>query len=126
MYIYLYILIVLLLIIIVIYSKKCKYDKSIMILYRQAARWAAASIQDDSELIRLLHANYAAGYLWSIKDIASSEDFNRITGEDLLTFENEIVNIQDIASKKIVSKCPSLVFTSSPQILKAMYSRQPI
>ena len=109
------------------YQNKCKkFDDSIFILYRQVARWAAASLQDDSELIRLLHANYATGYLWAIKDIVSTDDFQRITGEDYLAFENKIVAVQDTASKMMVDKCKSLVFLNDPVILKAMYSRQPI
>ena len=50
------------------------YTKSIETLYRQSARWAVASDQDDNDIIRLLHANYAAGYLWAIKDIVSTEE----------------------------------------------------
>jgi hypothetical protein len=105
-------------------DKKSKFDNAIMILYRQTARWAAASIQDDSELIRLLHANYSAGYLWSLKDIVSTEEFKRITGEDFLTLESKIVSIQDTATKMIVDKCKPLIFVEEPLLFKAMYSRK--
>lgn len=86
-------------------NKQHKFEKSIIILYRQAARWAAAALQDKSEIISLLHANYAAGYLWSIKDIVSTEEFKKITGVDFLEFENKIVNIQDNSTKKMIKKC---------------------
>lgn len=102
---------------------KIKYQKAIMILYRQAARWAAASIQDDSELIRVLHANYAAGYLWSLKDIIPTDEFKKITGEDFYQLENKIVYIQDTATKKLVEKCKPLIFMDEPILLKAMYSK---
>ena len=46
-------------------------NTKISTLLRQSARWAIASTQDDSAMISLLHANYAAGYLWAVKDIYS-------------------------------------------------------
>jgi hypothetical protein len=42
----------------------CLYEDAIKILYRQCARWAAASVQDDATIIKMLHANYAAGFLF--------------------------------------------------------------
>ena len=56
----------------------CLYENAIKILYRQCARWAAASIQDEATIIKMLHANYAAGYLWAIKDIVSCKEFQKI------------------------------------------------
>ena len=103
----------------------CLYENSIKILYRQCARWAAASIQDDATIIKMLHANYAAGYLWAIKDIVSTEQFKKITGEDFNNFESRIVDIQDASSKDIINKCPDLVFIKNGDntIIRAMYSR---
>ena len=66
---------------------KNKFYKAIRTLYRQTARWGVASVQDDSELIRTLHANYATGYLWAIKDIISADEFKDITGVELAEFE---------------------------------------
>ena len=99
------------------------FDEAIRTLYRQCARWAVASIQDDSEIIRLLHANYAAGYLWAIKDIVSTEDFFRITGVKFLDLESKIVAIQDEATFKLVNKCGKLVFQNDPLLQKAIYSK---
>ncbi len=90
-------------------------------LYRQCARWAMASIQDNSEIIKVLHANYATGYLWAIKDITSSEEFKQIIGEDLMILEEKIISIQDNSSKLLVDKCPNLVNLSDPILLKAIY-----
>jgi hypothetical protein len=110
----------------ILYNKSCAFDKSINILYRQSARWASAAIQDDSTIIKVLHANYAAGYLWALKDIVSTSDFKKITGQDFLQFENEIVKIQDSSTKKLVESCPSLIFAENPILYKAMYLRPTI
>ena len=75
-------------------------------LVRQTARWATAAQQDQSPLIALLHANYATGYLWALKDIASEKEINRIAGIDLKQFEEHIVNVQDMTTKKVVKACP--------------------
>ena len=40
-------------------------------LIRQTARWTAASQQDKSPMISLLHANYGAGYLQALELIAA-------------------------------------------------------
>ena len=104
--------------------KRNDFEKSIRVLYRQCARWAAAALQDESEMIALLHANYAAGYLWSIKDIVSSNEFEEITGVEFLEFENKIVEIQDQATKRMIKKCPDLIFIKDKILLAAMYSRE--
>jgi hypothetical protein len=109
--------------IITIYNKKCYFEKSIQILYRQCARWAAAAIQDNSTIIKLLHANYATGYLWAIKDIVSNQEFKRITGQDFIEFENEIIKVQDSATKQLVETCQPLIFSENPILYKAMYLR---
>lgn len=102
---------------------KDKYEKVIETLYRQSARWAVASAQDDSELIRNLHANYATGYLWALKDVITAEEFERITGEDFQNFEEKIVTIQDKAAKMLVDKCKDLVYIKDPTLLTAIYSK---
>jgi hypothetical protein len=97
-------------------------DRKINILYRQSARYAVASMQDDSDIIRILHSNYAAGYLWAIKDIATTNEFKRATGEDLLEFEKKIVAIQDEATFKLITECKSLLPLEDPMLVRAMYS----
>lgn len=104
----------------------CLYEDTIKILYRQCARWAAASVQDNATIIKMLHANYAAGYLWAIKDIVTADRFYEITGEDFIKFENKIVDIQDTSSKELIKKCPDLIFikeNNNNTIIRAMYSR---
>lgn len=103
------------------YSKYYNIKNIIITLYRQCARWAIASLQDDSVVIKVLHANYAAGYLWSIKDIVTSEDFKKITNEDLLDFENVIVSIQDQANKSLVNTCKDLIYVDEQILQRAIY-----
>lgn len=75
-------------------------------LVRQTARWATAAQQDASPLIAMLHANYASGYLWALKSIASNAEIHRATGVDMKTFEDHIVSVQDATTKKVLQVCP--------------------
>lgn len=77
-------------------------------LMRGCSRWAIASKQDKNPLIRMLHANYAAGYLWALKDVFSDTQIQRATGiSNIIDFQNDIVTIQDIATKGLISSCKS-------------------
>lgn len=89
-------------------EKKSKQD-SVNTLLRQAARWSAAAQQDESPIIALLHANYGAGYLWALKDIASDDEIKFATGVDRIVFEGKITAIQDAATKKVTAACPKFV-----------------
>ena len=81
------------------------FETIIKTLVRQIARWSIAAQQDSNPIIALLHANYGAGYLWAIKDIATHEQVQRITGVDLTKLTTEVVKIQDNATKNLVQKC---------------------
>jgi hypothetical protein len=93
-----------------IFIPRC-YDSytKIKILYRQAARWAMAADQDESDLVRVLHANYAAGYLWALKDIVSEQEFKVATLTDFSEFEASIVKIQNESTKRLVDRCKPLL-----------------
>lgn len=82
---------------------------SSLILLRQAARWSLASIQDKNPFIAVLHANYAAGYLWALKDIYTDMEIEKYTGIDMKDFISLIVKNQDIVSKRLVKICPKFV-----------------
>ena len=97
-------------------------DEAIRLLYRQAARYSVASLQDASEVIQVLHANYAMGYLLALKDLATNEEFERVTGENLLNFERKIAQIQDAATRRLVEQRPDLVPLEDPTLLRAIYS----
>ena len=75
-------------------------------LIRQASRWSIASIQDDSPLISVLHANYGAGYLWALKDIAQDSEIESAVDINVKEFEKKIVGAQDKATKKMIKSCP--------------------
>ena len=75
-------------------------------LTRQSARWATAAEQDDSDLIALLHANYGAGYLWALKDIATASEIKTATGVDVKRLTKEIISTQDKITKRVIRKCP--------------------
>lgn len=81
-------------------------ESNIQKLVRQTARWATAAQQDQSPLVSLLHANYAAGYLWALKDVANETEINKSAGIDLKKFEEHITNVQDSVTKKVLKKCP--------------------
>jgi hypothetical protein len=104
-------------------SRHCNAHEVIRVLYRQCARWAVAAQQDESEIIRVLHANYATGYLWALKDIANSQDFRKATGEDFMRFEKRIVAIQDDATRRLVTKCRDTAPTMDDVMLKAIYAK---
>jgi hypothetical protein len=96
-------------------------DKQIRILYRQTARYAVASLQDDSPVVKSLHANYAMGYLMALKDLSTTEQFARATGDNLLSFERKIAGIQDASTVNLVGDCPDLIPNEDPGLLRAMY-----
>lgn len=81
-------------------------DTVIKTLYRQCARWSTASTQDENPLIATLHANYAAGYLWALEDLFTSEEISSFSGFDHKKLRSEIQKNQDITTKKITSACP--------------------
>lgn len=76
-------------------------------LTRQAARWSTAAKQDENPLVAVLHANYGAGYLWALQDIASPEQIAAATGIDFDKFSREITETQDAITLKAVSICPN-------------------
>ena len=69
-------------------------DKEIKTLVRQASRWSTAAKQDKNPMISVLHANYGAGYLWALKDIATQSQIEKAAGiETLVAFFNSNVAI---------------------------------
>jgi len=56
--------------------------------------------------VSVLHANYSAGYLWALKDIATPKQIHNATGVDINKFEEHISNVQDMVTKKTLKKCP--------------------
>ena len=117
------VLVILLVILVFLVFRESSSDngKQIRILYRQTARYAVASLQDDSAVIKTLHANYAMGYLMALKDLATTDQFARATGDNLLSFERKIAAIQDASTVNLVGDCPDLIPDVDPVLLRAMY-----
>ena len=74
-------------------------------LVRQAARWSTAARQDESLMIKVLHACYGAGYLWALKDIASNDEIEKYANIDMFKFEDEITSTMDKAQMELASTC---------------------
>jgi PDZ domain-containing secreted protein len=95
----------------VYYILNTNYNKRdsfiIKTLIRGCSRWAIASKQDKSPLIALLHANYASGYLWAIKDVFTNEDIHKWTGVNIIDYQDKITSIQDDATKRVSEICPT-------------------
>ncbi|AOM63441.1 hypothetical protein [Heterosigma akashiwo virus 01] len=79
------------------------------VLTRQISRWSLAATQDKNPMVKLLHANYGAGYLWALKDILTEKQIEKYTGINLKEFEQKIVSIQDEATKRVSSLCPEFI-----------------
>ena len=96
-------------------TDKQNLENTIQVLARQAARWSTAAKQDENAMISILHANYGAGYLWALKDIATPKQIKAVTGIDFMTFESDIVSIQDNSTKNMIKVCPK--FAPPPSYL---------
>tara|TARA_Y100000389_G_C17107817_1_gene339162 strand:- start:97 stop:513 length:417 start_codon:yes stop_codon:yes gene_type:complete len=84
---------------------KTLLDNNIKKLVRQSARWATAAKQDQNLVIAVLHANYGAGYLWALKNIATDDQIAEATNIDPMRFTKEILIIQDGANKRLIKSC---------------------
>jgi len=81
-------------------------DKNIRNLLRQSARWITAAEQDESLLIKVLHANYGVGYLWALLDIASDTEIENATSVDMNKFRDNIIKVQDKVTTTLIKVCP--------------------
>jgi hypothetical protein len=75
-------------------------------LVKQSAKWATTAQQDESPLLATLHANYAVGYLWALKDLYGTEEISKQAGVNITQFEEHILNVQDMVTKRVIKKCP--------------------
>ncbi len=78
-------------------------------LYAQTARWATASLQDNSPLISVLHANYAVGYVQALQQSFSEKEIEKATGRDVRDLSRKCVEIQRRATIRLVKMCPGLI-----------------
>ena len=94
------------------------HKQNIQTLVRQASRWSIAAKQDESPIISLLHANYGAGFLWALKDIATDKEIEQATNIDIKEFTKKITDIQDMSTKKVSRACPKFVVNLDRELLK--------
>lgn len=87
-------------------TSNSKQHNIINSLLRGSARWAAASLQDKSPIVAVLHSNYAAGYLWALRDSFSDIDIQRETGIDIIKFQKKIIDTQDKSTQILIKNCP--------------------
>ena len=106
---YLYLIAAVFVLFIMMQNKTRGMNKSIEKLVRQSARYATAAQQDASPVIAVLHANYAAGYLYALKDIATDSQIHNATGIDVKKFKEHVTNVQDMVTRKTSDKCPEFV-----------------
>lgn len=92
-----------------IFSSRASPNNPVKSLVRQTGRWAVASLQDSNPLVAIVHGNYAAGYLFALEDIATQEEIMRETHMPHLEFRKKILDIQDMAVKNLILKCPAVV-----------------
>ena len=83
-----------------------------------SSRWSVAAQQDDSPIIALLHANYGAGYLWALKDIATDQEIYDNTGIDIIKFKQKIIDIQDKSTRRVSKACPDFLGDIDKYLLK--------
>lgn len=96
------------------YEPAVYHANAIETLVRQSARYALAAEQDLSPLIAVLHANYAAGYLWALKDIATENEIDNVIGKgNLKKLEEYTTNVQDISTKRVSGACPEFIGVTS-------------
>ena len=90
-------------------------------LVRQSSRYAFAASQDESPLVAVLHANYAAGYLWALKDIVNEKTIDSYLGANKLKeLDNYITEVQDNATKEATRACPAFIGTSGNPIIATL------
>jgi|UniRef100_A0A6C0J0F6 hypothetical protein len=103
---YFYLIIAIFILIVIMQNKNRGMKSSIEKLIRQSARYATAAQQDKSPVIAVLHANYAAAYLYAVKDISSNSQIHNATGIDVKKFSEHVTNVQDMVTKKTTETCP--------------------
>jgi hypothetical protein len=106
---YLYLIAVIFVLYLMMKNKTRGMNKAIEKLVRQSARYAVAAQQDESPVIAILHANYAAAYFYALKDIASESQIHNATGIDVKKFKEHVTNVQDMVTRKTSEKCPEFV-----------------
>lgn len=90
------------------YQQPCtQHANTIKTLVKQTGRWITAARQDKEPMIAVLHANYAAGYWYAVRDIATDTDIAAATGIDVLKFQAAVQQTQEQATQAAFTRCPA-------------------
>jgi hypothetical protein len=77
-------------------------------LVRQTARWSTASLQDESPLIKMLHANYGVAYASALRQVATDGEIYAATGINAHELEQHATAAQDAATVRLVAVAPQV------------------
>jgi hypothetical protein len=89
-----------------VFFRKPDLTEQVRLMTKKCARWATTAQQDTSPYLSVMHANFAMGYLYALKDIATPQQIHRITGIDFVTFEKHILNLQESINQKLLKQSP--------------------
>jgi hypothetical protein len=84
---------------------------------RQIYRWYIASKQDVNPIIKLLHANYAVGWIDSLRSIASDGEIWIESGLDINQINKKATAEQDKAMLMLSKMCPEIIPSETKQVL---------
>lgn len=78
-------------------------------LIRQSIRYQIASKQDKNKLLAVLHANYAATYMFVIKEYFTTQEILKIlkNGKNMKEFYKRVIETQDKSTRDAIIECPS-------------------
>jgi len=102
---YLYVILIVIIAVVIYRSTKGPDMKKMV---KQCAKWATTAQQDASLLTGMTHANYAMGYLMSLKELSSPSEIHRQTGVDFKKFEEHINNVQEMLNQRALKKYPDI------------------
>lgn len=78
-------------------------------LIRQTYRWYIAAAQDTNPVIKMLHSNYAVGYLDALRLLASDEEILGATGMNIRDVQKNILKMQDASLLEVYKACPAIL-----------------
>ena len=88
------------------YSKP--FIRKIKSFIEQATRWNAMATQDTNSILQLIHCNYALAYAQVVKNVASDQDIETITGVDINELVYYLEECQSYCIKNIGQQCPKI------------------
>lgn len=85
-------------------------------LLRQTSRWLAASEQDRSPLISMLHAMYGYGYFMAMQDVVADKTISRYVS--VPEYVRHLNAAMDGATKKVATLCPKFMSELDPYLAR--------